>query len=150
MLPARSHMAILPENRSKWKIDPSRAPGTGGAGIPFAGPDGPAALRDSADTGGWRAVAVGGGRRGGTRDCNNAVRDHSVHRSRTQRDTHRRDKPADAEPLRREPPCPSQGGDWTTAANHVRLEPACCGDLLRVAEPGPCRCYGGVPFPPRA
>jgi hypothetical protein len=37
------------------------------------------------------------------------------------------------------------------AADHGRLEPACCcGDLLRVAKPGPCRCERRGPNTPPA
>ena len=103
-----SHIAMVPEKGSKGKIDPSRAPGTVGDGTFVPGPDDPAGLRDSAGVGGWRAVAAGAEPRRGIQGYNTAVRDHSVRRSRTRRDIHSRSKPADAEPLRREPPCPSQ------------------------------------------
>src|SRR5262245_29382810 len=110
MFLVRSHIAMMSEKGSKVKIDPSRAPGIVGVGAPVPGPDEPTGLRDSAGDGGWRAVAAGVGQRRGTPDCNTVVRDHSARRSRTRRDIHRRSKPADAEPLRREPPCPSQAG----------------------------------------
>src|SRR5215467_582953 len=119
----RPHTAMVPEKGSKGKIDPSRASGSGGADIAVGDHSDPAVLQDSAGSAGWRADAVGVGLRHGSRDCNNAVRDHSVHRSRKRRDTLRPDRSADAEPVRRELPCPSSDGVWTTAANHVTLGP---------------------------
>lgn len=43
---------------------------------------------------------------------------------------------------------PAADGGWTTATDHVRLEPARYGDLLKVATAGPSRWNGRVPFFP--
>ena len=118
-----SHMAMVPEKGLKRKTDPSRALGTGGDGTPAADPDDLAGPRDSADTGRWRADAAGVGRRCGIRDCNTAAHGHSVRRSRTRRNSHRGGKSAAAEPLRREPPCPSQTRAGQRRSDHVSLEP---------------------------
>jgi hypothetical protein len=45
---------------------------------------------------------------------------------------------------------PARRRDWTTANNHVRLEPASLrGDLPKVAKPGPCRLQRLGPYLPR-
>jgi hypothetical protein len=127
------HIVMVPEKGSKGKIDPSRGLAPGGADTLAAGRNGPAALQGCADAGSWPAAAVAVVRRRGKRGCNTDGRDHSARRSKTPPDIRCRGKCAAAKPLRREPPCPSQTGGWTTAAVHVRLEPVGCGDPLRVA-----------------
>lgn len=98
-----SHIRIVPENRSKGNLDPSRAPAD--IGIPFAGRDDRAVLPGSSGDGGWRNVVACAGLRHYTRGCNSNVRDHSVRKSRTRRGIRRRGKLADGEQPRHEGPC---------------------------------------------
>jgi hypothetical protein len=142
------HIVMVPEKGSKGKIDPSRGLAPGGADTLAAGRNGPAALQGCADAGSWPAAAVAVVRRRGKRGCNTDGRDHSARRSKTPPDIRCRGKCAAAKPLRREPPCPSQTGGWTTAAVHVRLEPVGCGDPLRVAGRDPAGANGWVPHSP--
>src|ERR1035438_6831689 len=101
---------MMPGKRSKWKIDPSRAPAPGVADTPAAGHGDLPGLLDCSDIDGWHGGADGVGPGCGKCDCNSADLDHSAGRDGTPLDIHYPSKPVAGEPIRHVPPCVLAGG----------------------------------------
>ena len=138
-----AHKWMMASKRSKGNPDPSRWLASVAAGTAAGGPDGRAALRDSADADDSRSVSAGAALAGGRRDCNSAAHDHSRHTERTVHGIRCADKPVVAELLRQKPPCVFAGGTGQRLRLRVRLEPDC----VWWPDEG---CHTGTPAAPTA
>jgi hypothetical protein len=134
------HMRMMPSKRSKWNLDPSRAPGTDARGIAAGGHGDRAVPQGFAGSGDWLHDADEGVLAGGRRGCNSAARGHNASTGRTSRGIRRHDKTAAVEPLPHVPPCAFAGGTGQRHRLRGRLELLDCGDLTKVAIAEP-RCF---------
>jgi hypothetical protein len=142
---AALHSPMMPGKWPKGNLDPSRSSAAldGGSvrGKRVAGRGDRAALRDSADAGGWRAAAARFALARGRTCCNSVARDRSARRERKLRDTGCRSRPVTGARLRPEPPCAFAGGARQGRLFRGNVKPVCVG------APNKGRHTGTLPLP---
>jgi hypothetical protein len=127
---------MMPEKRSQWKYDPSRAMTLGVDDTSFDGRDDPPVLPGCSDSGGWRNGAGQDPLAFGRRGCNNVGRGNSGNRERTPHGIAWPGKLDAREPLRHVSPPALAGGGWTTTTASWHFRTASMSSLTKVAISG--------------
>lgn len=133
------HLGMMPEKRTQWKYDPSRAIALDVADICVDGRDDLPVPPGYSDVGGWRNGVGQDGRAFDRRRCNNIDRGSSGNKARTLHGIPWPGKPVAGEPLRHVSPRALAVGTGQRQRLRGTLETALVSDLTKVAILGPCR-----------